>query len=70
MLEDLPSLFRHGGKSSDGSPDVVLERLEDAFQSILLLHTLKPEKTGAKLSSSQIPSVVIKIVWVCAEQAS
>ena len=43
---------------------------EDAFQSILLLHTLKPEKTGAKLSSSQIPSVVIKIVWVCAEQAS
>ena len=39
VLEDLPSLLRHGGKSGDGSPNVVLERLEDASQSIPLLHT-------------------------------
>lgn len=61
MLEDLPSLLRHGGKSGDGSPNVVLERLEDAFQSIPLLQT----KKQAKLSSSQVLSVVIQIVRVC-----
>ena len=61
VLEDLPSLLRHGGKSSDRSPNVVLERLEDAFQSIPLLQT----KKQAKLSSSQVLSVVIQIVRVC-----